>query len=50
EEEDDPYNARIEKTGCAQENEDLLICYADKKDWRLCAAEMQKFRKCFQAN
>ena len=50
EEEDDPYNARIERTGCAQENEDLQICFYDKKDWRLCQEEMKRFRQCFQAN
>ncbi|KAI9494209.1 hypothetical protein BDB00DRAFT_820143 [Zychaea mexicana] len=49
-EEDDPYNARIERTGCAQENEDLQICFYDKKDWRLCQKEMKRFRQCFQAN
>lgn len=48
--EEDPYNARIERTGCAQENEDLQICFYDKKDWRLCAKEMQRFRQCFQSN
>ncbi|KAG0175080.1 hypothetical protein DFQ28_007895, partial [Apophysomyces sp. BC1034] len=48
EEEEDPYNARIEKTGCAQENEDLLLCYYDTRDWRLCKDEMLRFRKCFQ--
>ncbi|KAI8376067.1 uncharacterized protein BYT42DRAFT_516803 [Radiomyces spectabilis] len=50
EEEEDPYNARIERTGCAQESEDLQICFFDKKDWRLCKDEMLKFRACFQAN
>ncbi|KAI9308675.1 hypothetical protein BJ944DRAFT_259821 [Cunninghamella echinulata] len=50
EEEEDPYNARIEKTGCAQENEDLQLCFYDKRDWRLCKEEMQRFRKCFTAN
>jgi cytochrome c oxidase assembly factor 4 len=50
EEEDDPYNARIERTGCYQENEDLQLCFFDKKDWRLCKDEMQKFRDCFTKN
>ena len=50
EEEEDPYNARIERTGCAQENEDLQLCFYDKKDWRLCNEEMKRFRQCFQAN
>ncbi|KAI9317886.1 hypothetical protein BX666DRAFT_1856543 [Dichotomocladium elegans] len=49
-EEEDPYNARIERTGCAQENEDLQLCFYDKKDWRLCKEEMKRFRECFQSN
>lgn len=50
EEEEDPYNARIEKTGCFEENEKLLICFYDTKDWRKCAKEMQAFRECFVKN
>lgn len=48
--EEDAYDARIQKTGCQEENDNLLICYADKKDWRLCSAEMQAFRNCYQKN
>ncbi|CAO3610207.1 unnamed protein product [Cunninghamella echinulata] len=44
-----PYNARIEKTGCAQENENLQLCFYDKRNWRLCKEEMQRFRQCFTA-
>ncbi|OAD03073.1 hypothetical protein MUCCIDRAFT_134303, partial [Mucor lusitanicus CBS 277.49] len=50
EEDDDPYNARIEKTGCYQENEDLQLCFFDTKDWRKCKKEMQAFRACFIRN
>lgn len=49
-EDDDPYNARIEKTGCYQENEDLQLCFFDTKDWRKCKKEMQAFRACFIKN
>ncbi|CAO3591773.1 unnamed protein product [Absidia cylindrospora] len=49
EEEEEILNARIEKTGCAQENEDLQLCFYDKRDWRLCKDEMQQFRQCFTA-
>lgn len=49
-EEEDPYNARIEKTGCFQENERVLICYYENKDWRKCKEEMQAFRDCFIKN
>ncbi|KAI8068306.1 hypothetical protein BC940DRAFT_299650 [Gongronella butleri] len=48
--EKDPYDVRIEKTGCAKENDDLLLCYYDKRDWRLCQEEMKKFRACYTAN
>lgn len=48
--EEDAYDARIQKTGCQEENDNLLICYADKRDWRLCNAEMQAFRNCYQKN
>ncbi|KAG2172497.1 hypothetical protein INT44_006670 [Umbelopsis vinacea] len=48
--EEDAYDARIQKTGCQEENDTLLICYADKRDWRLCHAEMQAFRNCYQKN
>ncbi|ORX50479.1 hypothetical protein DM01DRAFT_1308184 [Hesseltinella vesiculosa] len=48
--EKDPYDLRIEKTGCAKENEALLLCYYDKHDWRLCQEEMKRFRACYTAN
>ncbi|KAI8372374.1 hypothetical protein EDC96DRAFT_500878 [Choanephora cucurbitarum] len=50
EEEEDPYNARIEKTGCYKENEALQLCFYDKRDWRLCQEEMKAFRACFTKN
>ncbi|CAM0136718.1 unnamed protein product [Umbelopsis sp. WA50703] len=50
EQEDDPYDNRLQKTGCKEENDNLLVCYADKRDWRLCHAEMQAFRNCYQKN
>lgn len=49
-EEDDPYNARIEKTGCYKENEILQLCFYDTRDWRKCKDEMQAFRDCFTKN
>lgn len=50
EEEGDPYNERIEKTGCFQENETLQLCFYDTKDWRQCKEEMKAFRDCFTKN
>lgn len=48
--EEDAYDVRIQKTGCQEENDNLLICYHDKRDWRQCSAEMQAFRNCYQKN
>ncbi|RUS15712.1 hypothetical protein BC937DRAFT_92089 [Endogone sp. FLAS-F59071] len=47
---DDPdeYNDRIRRTGCFEENEALQLCYYDRKDWRACSAEMQRFRECWR--
>ena len=46
--EPDEYNQRIIVTGCAKENEELQLCFADKKDWRLCQKELNKFKKCWK--
>ncbi|KAI8087358.1 hypothetical protein BDF21DRAFT_227668 [Thamnidium elegans] len=50
EEDDDPYNERIERTGCFKENETLQLCFYDTKDWRQCTKEMKAFRDCFTRN
>jgi cytochrome c oxidase assembly factor 4 len=47
EEEDDPWDKRIKDTGCFEENTRLLICKADKRDWRLCREELEAFRRCY---
>ncbi|GMM36701.1 Coa4 protein [Saccharomycopsis crataegensis] len=46
--EPDEWDKRIIKTGCAKENFDLQICYADKRDWRQCTKEMEVFRNCWK--
>ncbi|KAH7057499.1 hypothetical protein BKA57DRAFT_418185 [Linnemannia elongata] len=50
EEEEDEYEKRIERTGCAVENEALQLCYAEKHDWRACKDAMQAFRDCWKRN
>lgn len=46
---DDEYDNRIQRTGCALENEALTMCYhANGKDWRACRKEMEAFRCCFE--
>ncbi|KAF9536882.1 hypothetical protein EC957_009500 [Mortierella hygrophila] len=50
EEEEDEYEKRIERTGCAVENEALQLCYAEKHDWRACKDAMEAFRDCWKRN
>ncbi|RKP04748.1 hypothetical protein THASP1DRAFT_9325, partial [Thamnocephalis sphaerospora] len=45
--EEDPWDQRIRATGCYEENVRVLICHADKRDWRLCREEMDAFRQCY---
>ncbi|KAK4230148.1 hypothetical protein QBC38DRAFT_470116 [Podospora fimiseda] len=47
--EPDEWDKRIFSTGCAVENAKLTDCYYEKKDWRACKAEMEKFRQCWKA-
>ncbi|KAL2149276.1 hypothetical protein VTH82DRAFT_8624 [Thermothelomyces myriococcoides] len=47
--EPDEWDKRIFSTGCADENAKLTDCYHDKKDWRACRDEMEKFRECWKA-
>jgi cytochrome c oxidase assembly factor 4 len=47
EEDKDEWELRIERTGCAKENERLQVCYLKNHDWRKCVEEMTKFKKCF---
>ncbi|KAK3952031.1 hypothetical protein QBC32DRAFT_342597 [Pseudoneurospora amorphoporcata] len=46
--EPDEWNKRIFSTGCADENAKLTDCYYEKKDWRLCKNEMERFRQCWK--
>ncbi|KAB5582929.1 hypothetical protein GE09DRAFT_1211546 [Coniochaeta sp. 2T2.1] len=50
EEDDEPdeWDKRIFSTGCAAENTKLTDCYFEKKDWRLCKTEMERFRQCWK--
>ncbi|CAG8563797.1 10703_t:CDS:1, partial [Paraglomus occultum] len=47
-EEEDFYETTIRQTGCSRENEELQLCFADKRDWRLCREELEKFRECWK--
>ncbi|KAK3342712.1 hypothetical protein B0H65DRAFT_227195 [Neurospora tetraspora] len=46
--EPDEWDKRIFSTGCADENAKLTDCYYEKKDWRLCKNEMERFRQCWK--
>jgi len=50
EEEEDEYEKRIERTGCAAENEALQNCYSETHDWRACKDAMTAFRECWKRN
>ncbi|KAK0744340.1 hypothetical protein B0T21DRAFT_280456 [Apiosordaria backusii] len=51
EEEDEPdeWDKRIFSTGCAEENAKLTDCYYEKKDWRQCKEEMERFKQCWKS-
>lgn len=46
---DDPYIARIKRSGCFDQHEQLQDCYLEKRDWRECKEEMIKFKECFSS-
>ncbi|CAG8505929.1 4317_t:CDS:2 [Acaulospora colombiana] len=50
EKQSEEYDEIIIKSGCSQENQELQLCFADKRDWRLCKAEMAKFKECWRKN
>ncbi|KAB8302396.1 hypothetical protein EYC80_005818 [Monilinia laxa] len=46
--EPDEWDKRIFSTGCAEENSKMTDCYFEKKDWRLCKAELETFKTCWK--
>ncbi|ATY58560.1 CHCH domain-containing [Cordyceps militaris] len=46
--EPDEWDKRIFSTGCSEENAKMTDCYFEKKDWRVCASEMQLFKECWK--
>jgi cytochrome c oxidase assembly factor 4 len=48
-ESDDLQDRLVEKTGCKELNDAVLICFYDKKDWRACQQEVLAFKTCFEA-
>ncbi|XP_048798345.1 cytochrome c oxidase assembly factor 4 homolog, mitochondrial isoform X1 [Lagopus muta] len=46
EEEEDPVEAMVSRTGCAEQHWALQECMAEQRDWRRCQAQVQAFRQC----
>ncbi|NXY91781.1 COA4 factor, partial [Alcedo cyanopectus] len=46
EEEEDPLDARIGRTGCAERHRELQQCMAEQRDWRQCQPQLRAFRDC----
>ena len=38
----------VERTGCETQNDTVLLCYAETKDWRKCKNEVEAFKKCME--
>jgi len=46
EDEEDPFDTRIKKSGCADLHYALLDCMDKHKDWRKCQEHVQAFKTC----
>lgn len=44
--EEDPVEAMISKTGCLEKHYAIQFCMADHKDWRKCQGEVKDFQQC----
>ncbi|CAD6506341.1 BgTH12-07267 [Blumeria graminis f. sp. triticale] len=45
--EPDDWDKRIISTGCAEENVKMNECFYEKRDWRVCKTELEKFKQCW---
>jgi cytochrome c oxidase assembly factor 4 len=50
EEEMDPFEVRIMKSGCYKEHVSLQDCHFELKDFRKCIKEMKEFKECWKKN
>lgn len=39
---------RICITGCETLNNNVLLCYSETRDWRLCKKQVEAFKECFE--
>ncbi|KAK9467334.1 hypothetical protein V1512DRAFT_246930 [Lipomyces arxii] len=44
----DPWDKRLEDTGCAAENMKVTDCYANGRDWRKCVEELAALKECLE--
>lgn len=44
--EEDPVESMISKTGCLEKHYAIQFCMADHKDWRKCQTEVADFQSC----
>lgn len=49
EEDQDPVEAMINRTGCLKLHYAVQECFGEKRDWRECQKEVTEFRKCMEA-
>lgn len=49
-EEDDPLDRILKKSGCADLHYKVQFCMAEKQDWRQCQVEVKEFRECVEKN
>lgn len=42
----DPVDELIKKTGCMEFHEKVQFCAAEHRDWRKCSEELKEFRQC----
>ncbi|XP_074646434.1 cytochrome c oxidase assembly factor 4 homolog, mitochondrial-like [Tubulanus polymorphus] len=45
-EDTDPVEEMIKKTGCLEKHYDVMECMADHRDWRICQTQVTAFKKC----
>ncbi|NXU60013.1 COA4 factor, partial [Turnix velox] len=46
EDEEDPVDTMISRTGCATQHQELQECMAQERDWRFCQNQLRAFRDC----
>ncbi|XP_056356413.1 cytochrome c oxidase assembly factor 4 homolog, mitochondrial [Oenanthe melanoleuca] len=46
EEDEDPLDARIARSGCLEQHRQLQECMAERRDWRHCQQQLRAFGAC----